>query len=201
MQEKTYETVNMFPVLLMRFPKFLTEEQCEDIIIHHANNPDLRQHGYFTNDALCSHGGNNILNQIIEIDTCRDILNDINSALELYSEISGFRKTTVTNSWLNIQNKGSALYDHMHPNSNVTGAIFVKVNNGSNNLTFANNNMFTWFVEQTYNTAYTARYHDVKPETGDMFLFPSWLKHGSNGQENLTDNRISIAFNSLMPGM
>lgn len=196
--EKGFQIVNMFPILLMKFPKFLTEEQCEDIAIHFGNYEGLVKHPYFTNNALCSHGSENILDKIVELDSCRDIIVNIDSALQLYFDTAGFHKRDISNSWLNLQHKGSALFDHMHGGSTVTGAIFVRFYPGNNNLTFTNLNHFVNYFEPTCHTSYNARTHSVTPEVGDMYLFPSWIKHGSSGNENVTDGRMSIAFNTTI---
>ena len=194
--EKGFQIVNMFPILLMKFPKFLTEEQCEDIAIHFGNYEGFRQHPYFTNDALCSHGSENILDKIVKLDSCVDIISNIDAALQLYADTVGYEKKNISNSWMNLQNKGSALFDHMHGGSTVTGAIFVKFYPGNNNLTFTNLNHFVDYFEPKIQTVYNARTHSVTPEVGDMYLFPSWIKHGSNGVENTSDGRMSIAFNT-----
>ena len=195
--EKDFQIVNMFPLLLMKFPKFLTEEQCEDIAINFGSSPDLKQHDYFTNDALCSHGGQDILNLIVQMESCQHVIFGIDQALQLYADTVGYEKKTISNSWLNVQNKGSALFDHMHSNSTVTGAIFIKFYPGNNDLTFTNPNPFVHHYDPIHATDYNARTHSVTPEVGDMYLFPSWINHGSYGKENLTDGRMSIAFNTL----
>ena len=194
--EKGFQAIGMFPILLMKFPKFLTEEQCEDIAIHFGNFEGLRQHNYFTNNALCSHGTENILDKVVQLDSCGQVVANIDSALQLYADTVGYEKKFISNSWLNIQNKGSALFDHMHPDSDLTGCIFLKFYSGNNNLTFTNLNHFVDYFKPTHSTQYNENIHSVTPEVGDMYLFPSWIKHGSNGNENVTDGRMSLAFNT-----
>ena len=34
------------------------------------------------------------------------------------------------------------------------------------------------------------------PKNGDLLIFPSWLRHGSNHETNQTDGRIVLSFNT-----
>lgn len=193
------EAINLFPVAVLRFSNFLNENQCKNIIEKYENYDKFKQHDYFTNDGKTSHDiYDNIHDKISgNVHGCEDFTNKINDALKQYSSLTGFCNTKITNSWINIQNKGSALYDHMHALSYVSGCIYLKLDDFSNNIFFWNPNQFVNYIVKNEETIYSSETYWIKPNIGDLLLFPGWIKHGSNGYENLSDNRISIAFNSM----
>ena len=193
-----YEVLNLFPVLVMRFPNFLDDAKCDILDNKYRNSEIMKQHHYFTNDALCSHTPD--LNLVAEISESMEDFKDFNKRIDdtllEYSKITGFRPTCVSNSWFNIQRRGSALFDHMHPLSFVSGCLYLSFPEGSNNIFFWNPSSTPAYIPRTEETIYSSETYWVKPAKGELVLFPGWIKHGSNGYENNSDNRSSIAFNS-----
>jgi uncharacterized protein (TIGR02466 family) len=192
-----YEIVNLFPVLVMRFPNFLESSKCDLLVDTYKNMAS--KHDYFTNDANCSHGSNScIIDDITNtIRGFEDFSSRINDTLLRYSDVTGFLPTKITNSWFNIQRKGSALHDHMHPLSYVSGCLYLSVPEGSNNIIFSNPSQIPCFIPKQTDTVYSCETYWMKPSKGELILFPGWIKHGSNGHENNSDNRATISFNSM----
>jgi hypothetical protein len=95
-----------------------------------------------------------------------------------------------------VQGKGGALASHVHPLSLISMVLYVNVDKDSNPLYFYNPNPYLEFTEFTSDTKYGHSWYRFKPEMGEMILFPSWLKHGSDKELNQTDNRIIIGINA-----
>lgn len=115
-------------------------------------------------------------------------------------------KLEVGNFWFNINNKGNYNYIHTHPKSFFSAVYYLKVPNGpSGTVEFIHPyDMISFWWDQYIdeydssqeNVPFTAKSHRAYPKTGQLIIFPSWLKHGVS--PNLTDEeRISIAFNII----
>lgn len=102
------------------------------------------------------------------------------------------------NLWVNINQKGDTNSVHIHDNSFVSGAYYVKATEDQGSIIFYksyNQDFITASQAQVqYYTALSASAIAFKPETGKLVMFPGWLPHGV--ERNSTDeDRISISFN------
>ena len=136
--------------------------------------------------------------------------NDISGLMvQILSHISAYcgklnlkKNTTInyTNAWLNINGQHDYNMNHTH-NGFISGVYYVRCNDSNGNLYFRNPNPvdFDWgkdieIYEDFKDNIVAADTWDFVPKEGDLYLFPSWAKHGvlSNTTNN---NRISISFN------
>ena len=92
----------------------------------------------------------------------------------------------LADSWCNIQSIDSTLTYHNHPNSIISGIIFLKADENSSKLVFKNP------VLRTQNDTY-----EITPKTGMMVLWPSYLMHGSGDSINKSSERIVLSFNTF----
>ena len=112
----------------------------------------------------------------------------------------GFR---IDNMWININNTAGMNVEHYHPFCLLSGVYYVRCNDSNGNLYFRNPNPvnYDWGKDVSIYKDYSdnivaADTWDFVPKEGDLYLFPSWAKHGvlSNTTNN---NRISISFNLI----
>jgi uncharacterized protein (TIGR02466 family) len=94
---------------------------------------------------------------------------------------------------------------HIHSGSDFSVVYYPLVPKDSGNITFISPNdliSFWWsnFLktnkrnDKEYTNCFTADYTELTPNTGDLIIFPSWLKHGVS-TNNSSKDRISISFN------
>lgn len=190
--------VEVFPVLIRKYDKFITESESNNIVSA-INKEHFKNHlGTLIGDATSSHNvtidGKNILDCFHELKT------KIFLEVQNYSELIGIdsNKLVFDNSWCNIQKKNSRLIFHIHPNSIISGALYIKMDENSSHIAFKNPNPFSVYAKY-FNindkiSKYNIQYCHVKPNTGDLILFPSWLEHGSY-YDNLSEERIVLSFN------
>jgi uncharacterized protein (TIGR02466 family) len=108
-------------------------------------------------------------------------------------------KINITKIWININNYKDYNQSHFHANCFLSGVYYVNIFEKTGNIIFDNPaqdlidsnwdntdiNSFTTVNSSTYS---------LIPNTGDLVLFPSWLKH--RVEPNMTDKeRVSISFN------
>tara|TARA_E500000331_G_C17016165_1_gene608614 strand:- start:66 stop:635 length:570 start_codon:yes stop_codon:yes gene_type:complete len=114
----------------------------------------------------------------------------IQKELDEYCVVLKIPNLCILNSWFNIQSPGSRLKLHRHSGSMVSGALFLKVDEKSSPLIFEDPRDLATYNFQGY------PFEKFYPEPGDLVLFPSWLKHGSEEYINQSDERIVVSFNT-----
>lgn len=106
----------------------------------------------------------------------------------------------ITQSWANYTETNQYHHKHNHPNSIVSGVLYISVDNQQDRIKF--------FREETDRTfkVYTDNYNIYNSESwwfevgnNQVFLFPSTLSHMV---ENTTSEstRVSVAFNTFLQG-
>ena len=139
--------------------------------------------------------------QVIFFDKLPDIisvpfLNKLQYCLDEYALKLGEHALKITNNWFNIQYECSALIEHVHPGSIVSGALYVNVDERSSNLRFKNINPYAHFSDHANETNYNCFYEEFEPQNGTLILFPSWLPHDS--LPNKSKERVVISFNTSL---
>jgi len=192
--------IELFPILIGAIPNFLGDKQIYDLT-KYAKNIPMSKHEALIGDATSSHTAvsNDLENIIKEVDSCKDLIDKLQEAVDVYTFRYGFYRTKISNSWINIQKKNSILDYHMHPGSVISGALYVKTDDDSSVLNFLNPNPFMKFTAKDNQklTKYMFERAYVKPQDGQLVLFPSWLSHGSDIKPNMSEERIIISFNTI----
>jgi uncharacterized protein (TIGR02466 family) len=182
----------IFPTVIKRCDDFLNNEECVDII-NKIKNISTKEHSTLTkNKAYSSHDKFKNINKNLG----KKINKKLDDIVNKYANEYGLERLIIDNSWYNIQSKNSSLKKHCHPNSIISGALYLKTDELSSKIYFHNPNPhihFTSFKELNF-TNFENISFDVK--TGTLILFPSWLQHGSNFEENQSDERICFSFNT-----
>lgn len=114
-------------------------------------------------------------------------------------QLSKDYKFQIRNAWLNRNETTSTSSAHCHVESSLSGVYYVNASEGSGDLEFitpvaaAPYTFFEGSVEHV--NGFNSDRWTVKPATGKLIIFPSWLYHYV--KPNTDDaERISIAFNT-----
>ena len=109
---------------------------------------------------------------------------------------------TMTSMWSNIHNSKSKHHVHMHPNSFLSGVIYLSTpdthDNYPGNIFFVDPRYANRIQRADYkeSTIYNENSWVFKPKKGMMLLFPGWLEHGTDAGKFSDDQyRISLSFN------
>ena len=105
-------------------------------------------------------------------------------------------KQRVVAMWAIINKKNSYNVKHNHQNCYLSSAYYIKKPENSGDITFYDpKEAKTYrFPEVEKHTSYSAESITVKPEEGDLLIFPSYLYHDVG--VNLSDEeRIVVSFN------
>lgn len=105
----------------------------------------------------------------------------------------------ITQSWLNYTEQNGFHHLHNHPNSYVSGVLYLDVKK-NDSITFYkndNNDIFS-LNRDTYN-AFNSSSWTVPVKNNQILLFPSYLKHAVLNKDS-SGTRISLAFNTFIKG-
>jgi uncharacterized protein (TIGR02466 family) len=134
--------------------------------------------------------------QLHKIDEFNELVNSIyhhssNLLKELGFNQEFISRTKIANMWANVSQEGEFLFPHVHSNSVLSGAFYIKTN-GNNKLRFFNNinDMFPRASEANH-LNYEYCDYDCKP--GRLIMFKSDFLHGTIPQT--AGEKIVVSFN------
>jgi uncharacterized protein (TIGR02466 family) len=180
--------VKIFPTLLGYTLNFLNTKECSGVL-KQLKKIKTFKHPCLTGKAASTH----TLQSSFSLDD--NLRNKLTQKINDYATQYGIAKLKLDNSWINIQSKKSLLIKHSHPNSIISGVLYLKADKNSSPLHFYNPNPFLSFIDIKNITGINSPTYYVTPATGSLFLFPSWLLHGSEKLNN-SKERIALSFNT-----
>ncbi len=181
-----YKVNPLFTTPLFVFSDFITEE--ERVKIYHSiKKVNHFPHKAITGNATSTHG-----QKVVDF-LDREITDRIQSALDECNDEYGGFSTKLDLIWSNIQMKGSVLTEHTHPDSSLSGALYINANDG---LFFHNPNPYVYFTSKNKSTIFNCEYAKFPVKNCQLLIFPSWLRHGKNDLINEMDDRVVVSFNA-----
>lgn len=99
--------------------------------------------------------------------------------------------------WLNIMGQGCHHSFHLHPLSTVSGTFYLQVPRGSGVFKFEDPRLAAFMASPPRKPGArrdNQRFVAIEPESGDLVLFESWLKHEVVANRAKSE-RISVSFN------
>ena len=192
---KSYSSfkVDAFPTLIMQFTNVLSVNELNNIF-NILKTKDTSEDSTLINGKSCFNNSESILEELGISDIIQEKIDD-------YCREIKFKKLTITNSWFSIQDIGGLLLDHIHSGSVISGVFYINAGELSSPTVFENPNLLNNFNFSDPSTLtgyskYTSQVMRFPPNTGDLLLFPSWLRHGSEYIVNKKKDRTIISFNT-----
>ena len=177
------DTQPIFTLDIWKKYNFLNNDEI-DLVINSIVQKDLLDYSFFKGDAKSSYVAMQEQKPNI-LDFHTDIADKITNKVYVTNQ-------RLADSWCNIQGKGSTLDFHNHPNSVVSGVIFLKADEKSSKLVFQNP---LTPISPTAVSPHRETY-ELTPKTGLLAMWPSYLMHGSGPSINQSDERIVLSFNT-----
>lgn len=106
----------------------------------------------------------------------------------------------ITQSWLNYSNKNESHHKHGHPNSFVSGVLYINADVSKDAIVFCIDENYDRikFFPQEFNS-YNSKEWIVPVQTGALVLFPSNLQHYVPPVISEKE-RVSLSFNTYLKG-
>ena len=194
------DVASLFPTLVMKFTDVLSKEEI-DRVFTTIKGEKAGDHEALIGAGVSSYnngGGVSSFSRTDDVLSRLNIHEQVQQCLDEYCGVLHIRKVSFTNSWFNIQDVGSTLRMHHHPDSALSGALYINADENSSPLCFENPNQLGVF--QHWNpvspSEYNCEFVAFQPRTAEMIVFPSWLRHGSMDRQNQTVDRTVISFNT-----
>ena len=113
-----------------------------------------------------------------------------------YGWVFNPQKTKCSGMWAIINKKGNFNTEHIHPNSNLSGAYYVKAPKNCGNFKVINPHSISRdkFPLRENPNELNRLVAEHKVEEGDLLIFPSYLPHSVLPNQS-DDDRIVISFN------
>jgi len=183
------------------FPSVIWRGTITDI-----DNTVLKEYGYTKvkeeEDLRLNPDPRNWRSTMLSLEECAEVsklVNVIDQGMFQVSQQVGLRLPQLYNIWININYPGASNDLHNHINAMFSGVYYVDVdpNIEQGDIIFERNDGADLHLPEhmiEHYTYYTGKSATYTPKTGDLFIFPGWLKHRVS-TNNSQQDRISIAFN------
>lgn len=104
--------------------------------------------------------------------------------------------------WININSKYSYNNRHTHPGASVSGVLWIKVPENSGDFVFEMPDLFNYTLLSKTSNQHLIENNllpawAIKPKEGSMVIFPSYLPHYVDQNQN-DEDRISVSFNLIL---
>ena len=142
---------------------------------------------------------------ILNEEKYNDIKKFIDFHIERYTKdilkVSNDNKIYITQSWLNYSKPKMNHHQHSHPNSFISGILYIQSNEKCPTAFIKNNSMFSVIPKFTEWNPHNSGMQYIIQSVGGLLLFPSTLNHMVPSFEGeSSDVRITLSFNTYVKG-
>ena len=183
--------MDLFPTLLEEYD-LRTAPGLEYFKKHIKDKGKTVGHSLAVN-VVSSHGGWDPLQD----EGCIDILNVFHECLRDYNNKIGNYPSIISGAWYNVLPNGGYTGRHRHESSVVSGAFYCQLPEGDFGQFFVVSPLqpYMMCIHNVQPTRYGVYEMDIPIKQDHLYLFPSWLEHGSR-VNNTDGERITVSFNT-----
>ena len=118
---------------------------------------------------------------------------------KIYSPPENSSQIYITQSWLNITEAEEAHHIHAHPNSFLSGVLYISTLD-DDSIAFHTDRIPLFRIESTSINPYNCRDWHVPVHNKQLIIFPSTTIHSVVYNKQQGKKRISLAFNGMIKG-
>ena len=183
--------MDLFPVLFEEYD--LTGAPGLDTFKQHMKLNGKHHEHSLAVGGVSSHGGWDPLRD----DSCAPMLQAFQECVNHYSNSIGNWPSIISGSWYNILPPGGFTERHRHESSVISGAFYVELPEGDFGKFYMVSPLqpYMMCIHNIKQTPYGEYFHEADIKQDHLYLFPSWLEHGSR-KNNTKGNRITGSFNT-----
>ena len=183
--------MDLFPTLLEEYD--LTEAPGLEYLKEYVKSSGKNNEHSLAVNGVSSHGGWDPLDD----DGCRPMIDVFHECLNDYNTKIGNYPVILSGSWYNILPKGGYTATHRHESSVISGAFYLQLPEGDFGQFFVVSPLkpYMMCIHNIQPTPYGVYEIDIPIKENHLYLFPSWLEHGSR-VNNTEGERITMSFNT-----
>jgi uncharacterized protein (TIGR02466 family) len=183
------EVFNLFPTAVAKF-NFDRDFSSEEIIFINSQETHKNVGNTVSNDSY-----------VLRHQVMADIKGFAETSVDKYLRSICIPKNSVslriTQSWFNYAKLNEFHHKHEHPNSFISGVMYIKASEERDKIHFHRNGYRQIFLPVADWNLYNSESWWLPVNTGDLFIFPSSLTHSV---EPVKEERISLSFNTFPVG-
>ena len=187
------EIYGIFPEPVYKTKLERNFSESEMLFINSQRNKIVKNEGNVTsidNYILKNNQLSNLHNNLI------NVVNDyFDKIIQSKNKITPY----ITQSWLNYTNEGGNHHSHRHPNSLISGVLYINAYKNLDSIKFEKKEHKHIELETLNFNFFNAITWSFEVETLDLILFPSHLSHRVDTKKG-DNERISLAFNVFVKG-
>lgn len=159
---------------------------------------------FFRNLRFNKNLGNKVTDDKHVLEKLEDIKNFILKSIKLYlsstDPLPEDIDIYITQSWINLTEEKEYHHSHTHPNSIISGVLYINANREVDKIVVHNEKKTRILkYKPTSWNPFNSEVWRFNIGTGDLILFPSDLKH--EVENKVGDNfRLSLSFNTFLKG-
>jgi len=187
------EIFSIFPEPLYRVKLKRNFSEDEMLFFYKQKNTVLKNEGNLTsidNYVLKNNQLDNLHNNLIEI---------VNDYFDKIIQTKNVITPYITQSWLNYTFEGGKHHRHKHPNSLISGVLYISANKKFDSITFEKDRQDQIHIDPLNFNIFNSPVWSFCIEALDVILFPSYLSHFVEFKKG-DNERISLAFNVFIKG-
>jgi len=184
----------LFPIPLGHYnlDRNLNLEEINFIKDSYKNKKSIGTNNVSTDSYILNNPSMILIKEFIE--SCLDLF------LQEVDPISENSKIYITQSWLTFTDSGQSHHVHNHPNSYLSGVLYLEVDPKEDKLYFVNPHIRDLVVTKKQYTAFNSDEWSIPVTNGKLIIFPSNINHYVK-EYNKDKTRISLAFNTFIKGI
>lgn len=193
MNEPNIELLFPTPVMFNNIGRDYTKEELAFVDSHSTPDKTNRNVGNVTSN------NNYILEEPEFADLKKIVTEHLNQYVKRIYKPKYPVEVFVTQSWLNYTKKGEFHHKHEHPNSFLSGVLYIQTDSTKDKITFHRSGYKQLQLTPESFDIYNSDSWWFNVKTGGIVLFPSSLTHHVEDVV-AEETRISLAFNSFAKG-
>tara|TARA_B100001996_G_scaffold167767_1_gene127879 strand:- start:382 stop:1002 length:621 start_codon:yes stop_codon:yes gene_type:complete len=183
--------MDLFPVLFEEYD-LTGAPGLEDFKTHIKSNG--KNHGHsLAYKGVSSHGGWDPLVG----EQSRPLVETFQECVNHFSDKIGNWPCLISGGWYNILPRDGYTKRHRHESSVISGAFYVELPEGDCGDFYMVSPLqpYMMCIHNIQQNEYSEYFHDAPIKESHLYLFPSWLEHGSR-PNNTDGERITVSFNT-----
>ena len=158
---------------------------------------------YESGKVLSNRGGYHSNNLNLKDAALQPLIKEIETHSSQFAEtFLSKNKQILINMWFNINLYKDFNISHNHSGDDISGVYYIKTPNECGNIVFEHpaKDLYDYYLLNVENradeNAYNVKSWWMPSKANILYLFPAWLKHSVEANNNKTEERISISFNT-----